>query len=134
MIRVLRTWLSAAAIAAAPFGLWGQETRGAIFGVVTDPHGSVVAAAKIAVTNVDTNVTTDLRTNESGYYTADLIVAGSYMATAEYAGFSKAVRKEIVVPIGTRVQVDFKLELGAVGSTVTVSAGAETMIPSLRAA
>jgi Carboxypeptidase regulatory-like domain len=127
MIRVLRTWLSAAAIAAAPFGLWGQETRGAIFGVVTDPHGSVVAAAKIAVTNVDTNVTTDLRTNESGYYTADLIVAGSYMATAEYAGFSKAVRKEIVVPIGTRVQVDFKLELGAVGSTVTVSAGAETI-------
>src|SRR5580658_5507498 len=103
MIRVLRTWLSAAAIAAAPFGLWGQDIRGAIFGVVTDPHGAVVPGAKVAVRNVDTNVTTDLRTNESGYFSADLIVAGNYMASADAAGFSKAVRNEIVVPIGTRV-------------------------------
>ncbi len=95
-----------------------------IFGRVTDPQGAVVPAAQVTVTNVDTNTSVSAATNESGYYEADLLLHGNYQVTFESTGFRRMVRRGIVLPMGSRVEVSATLELGAVADSVTVEAAA----------
>lgn len=61
----------------------GQETRGTIFGRVLDPQNAAVVGAAVTVTNVDTNAATRLRSNETGYFEANLLIPGNYQVTAE---------------------------------------------------
>ena len=42
-----------------------QETRGTIFGTISDPNRRAVAGASVRVKNVDMNVASDVKTNES---------------------------------------------------------------------
>jgi len=116
-------WLSWFSLAVLACSAWGQETRGTIFGHVVDSQASAVAGARVEVINTDTNVATERKTNESGFYDATLLVSGNYQVVVEAAGFSKAIRKGLVLPIGTSLQVDLRLEVGAVSETVTVSGG-----------
>jgi len=102
----------------------GQETRGMIYGRVTDPQGAVVPGVRVAVTNVDTNTTVEATTNDSGYYEANLLLHGNYQVGFEAAGFRRLVRRGIVVPMGSRVEVSGTLELGPVAESVTVEAAA----------
>ncbi len=101
--------------------LFGQETRGMIFGRVVDPSGSPVVNAGVTVRNTGTNIATRLQTNATGYYEANLLLTGAYEVTAEAAGFKKSVRSGIPLSIGARLQVDLQLEIGAVTDSVTVS-------------
>ena len=101
--------------------LTAQETRGIIFGRAIDAQNAVVAGAAITVTNVETNVTTRLRTNETGYYEANLLQAGNYQITAEMAGFKKTVRLGIALLISSRVEIDLMLSIGDAAETVSVT-------------
>lgn len=105
-------------------GLRGQETRSAIFGRVADPSGAPVVAAAVTVTNTETNTSVRLRTNETGYYEAPLLMPGPYRVTAEMQGFKRTVRTNITLPVRSRTQVDLGLELGAVSESVSVTAEA----------
>ena len=44
-----------------------QDTRGMIFGTVTDQQGASVPGAAVTVLNIETNVRLKLQTNEKGY-------------------------------------------------------------------
>jgi hypothetical protein len=101
--------------------LFGQETRSMIFGRVTDPSSAVVAGAKVTVTNTDMNVSILATTNETGYYQANLLVAGTYRVSVEAPGFKTAVREAIALPVSTQIQVDVKLPVGDVAESVTVT-------------
>ena len=57
---------------------YSQETRGSIFGRTTDPQGSAVPDVTVTVTNAGTNTSVVLKTNNTGYYEAGLLVAGTY--------------------------------------------------------
>ena len=111
------------AILLAPI-LRAQETRGSIYGSVTDSTGGAVPGAKVAVTNLETGTVSNVQTNDSGYYEALLLLPGSYEVSAEAAGFKKALRKGINLSIGSRAQTDIKLEIGVVSETVTVTSDA----------
>src|SRR5690349_13661547 len=82
-----------------------QETRGAIFGRVTDPQNSVIPGATVVVTNADTNTTMTLTTNETGYFEANLLIAGNYRIAVEKSGFRKSVRSGIALPISARMEI-----------------------------
>jgi hypothetical protein len=101
-----------------------QETRGSIYGRVLDPQGSGIPGSAIAVTNIETNVVVRLKTNETGYYDASLLLPGNYQIAVEANGFKTLVRKGVVVPVGTRVEVNLPLELGTLTDSVTVEADA----------
>ncbi len=111
-------------LAVACFPLPAQETRGMIFGRVLDQQDAVVVNAAVTVTSVETNTTLSTRSNETGYYAVNLLLPGNYRVSAEAAGFKKLVRSGIVLPVSTQVQVDFRLEVGAVTETVSVTAEA----------
>ncbi|MGH9841363.1 MAG: carboxypeptidase regulatory-like domain-containing protein, partial [Blastocatellia bacterium] len=101
-----------------------QETRGTILGTVKDAAGAVVAGAVVEVTNTDTNITSRLTTNNSGYFEAPYLLPGTYTITVTATGFKKSVQKGYVLTAGSRQNVDISLEVGAAQESVTVTASA----------
>lgn len=101
-----------------------QETRSVLYGRVLDPQDAAVAGATVTVSNTETNASMKLVTNETGYYEANLLIAGNYRITAEMSGFKRTVRSGIVLPVSTRTEIDIRLTLGEVAETVSVSAEA----------
>ena len=98
-----------------------QETRGNISGTVRDAQG-VVPGAMVAVTNVDTQVSQNLVTNDSGYFEAPLLNPGNYSVTVQMTGFRTATRTNIVLGVGQQLTVPFMLEVGAITEEVLVRA------------
>src|SRR2546426_860337 len=101
---------------------YAQETRGSIFGRVGDPQNSAIPGATVVVTNTDTNIATTLSTNETGYYEANLLIAGNYRLTVEKPGFRKLIRGGVVLPISARVEIALMLQLGEVSDSISVTA------------
>src|SRR5262249_47715057 len=101
-----------------------QEFRGSITGRVADNSGAAVANANVSVTNAATNVSSSTTTNESGDYTVLYLIPGSYTVTVEAAGFKKAVRQNIEIPVGDKLQVNLQLEVGNVSDTINVTSDA----------
>lgn len=118
-----RWWLLAGVLLALPAAL-AQETRSMIFGRVLDPQGGAVPGATVTVRNTDTGVTLTYKTNESGYYEASLLIPGNYEVSAEMSGFKKLIRRGIVLPVASRLEITLHLEVGGVTETVTVTAAA----------
>jgi hypothetical protein len=101
--------------------VFAQETRGTINGHVLDEQGGAMPGVSVTVTNVDTNVSTTLTTNSTGYYQAQLLLPGNYRVSAELQGFKTSVRSGIILSVAQQSTVDVTLGVGAVSETVTVS-------------
>lgn len=104
---------------AAP--IFGQSDRGAITGTVTDPNGAVVADATITATDLVTGEVRNTTTSGTGDYTLPELKANPYKLSAEKQGFKTSTVDRIEVAVQVTRRADFKLELGEIGSTVTVS-------------
>jgi outer membrane receptor for ferrienterochelin and colicin len=121
----LQVTLAAGLLLAVP--LLGQEFRGTITGTVVDSSGAAVPSAEIEARNVGTSAATTTRTNDAGVYTVPFLLPGTYTVKATAPGFKQAVRANIEVHTGDRVQADLKLEVGAVNESVSVTAEAEQL-------
>jgi hypothetical protein len=70
--------LAAALLVLRPGAAWAQQAATAtVEGVVTDPQGAVVPNVKITVTSVETGLTREAMTDESGVYRVPLPCAVS---------------------------------------------------------
>lgn len=118
MTRILALALASAAVVSA------QEVRATVTGTVTDQQGAVVVNAKVAARNLGTGIVTEVTTNEAGLYVAPFLPIGKYTVTASMDGFKNAVRNDVELRVGGRIQINFQLELGAAAETITVSAEA----------
>jgi hypothetical protein len=101
-----------------------QIRSGSIVGTVLDPTGASIAAAEIEVTMPETKVTHRSASNHAGEYTVPYLQFGTYTLTVRKAGFKAAEISGILVATGETIRVPVKLELGAVSSTVEVTAEA----------
>jgi outer membrane receptor protein involved in Fe transport len=110
-------------------GVSAQVESGRVVGAVHDGTGALLDGAKITITNVDTNVTRTVLTNSGGEYIVTELPPGSYTLVAEHAGFKKAVQAAFKLDVNQVVRVDFKLEIGSVLETMTVTA-AEPLVES----
>src|SRR5512139_3740337 len=66
--------------------LYAQGTSGNITGQVLDPSGLAVPGARVAATNLATNVPTTTTSTDSGNYNI-VVYPGVYRVTAEAGGF-----------------------------------------------
>ena len=57
---------------------WGPEITAGLRGTVTDPSGSVVPGAKVALKEVQTGYTREMTTNSTGGYDFTLLPVGTY--------------------------------------------------------
>lgn len=106
---------------------FGQEFRAGVSGTVTDPQGAIIPNVEIEARNVATGQSFRTVTNETGNYALPVLPVGRYTVTATAPGFKKAVREDLELRVGDRIQLDFKLELGAIAEQVTVTSEAELL-------
>jgi hypothetical protein len=102
--------------------LWAQQGRGTILGTVTDASGAGVAGANVSILNTETNNAVVTQTNSEGFYTSPPLIVGSYQISIDHAGFKKEVRSGVSLAVDQRAEVNARLEVGAVGESVQVSA------------
>jgi hypothetical protein len=108
--------------------VWAQGGTGELSGLVTDPSGAVVPNAQITLTNTATgDKRTTVSTGAGIYRFSALPVVGTYTLEIAPKGFKSVKVANIIVSVGTTVNHDVKLELGATSEQVTVEAGAETV-------
>ncbi|HEU0176411.1 MAG TPA: carboxypeptidase regulatory-like domain-containing protein [Blastocatellia bacterium] len=96
---------------------------GTIRGTVTDPNGSVIANAKVQVTDLETNLSRDFTTDKEGNYEAAGLKSGNYRVSVSSTGFKTSVA-EVVLRGGDTARADIKITVGAASETVTIT-GAE---------
>jgi len=99
-----------------------QSPQATLSGVVTDPQGAVVADATVTASNLQTGVRWVTRTNESGYYVIRFLPIGNYELMVEHPGFRRYVRSGIILSTAESLELNIRLELGAVTESLNVSA------------
>jgi hypothetical protein len=103
---------------------FAQDPRGTIGGRVVDRSDAVVVGARVQATNVQTQVSTAVQTNQAGVFTVPFLIPGSYRVTAEMAGFKTASLENMELRVADTLDLTIRLEVGATSDQVTVTAGA----------
>lgn len=107
--------------AGLPSPAWAQAV-GEIVGIVTDPSGAVVPSAKVTAVQEGTGFTRSTVSGASGTYTIPNLVVGTYTVTAEVGGFKTGTATGITLDVAQQREVDFRLTMAGVTSTVEVNA------------
>lgn len=103
---------------------FAQETTGGIQGTIKDQTGAIIAGATVEVTSSALIGTKSLQTDASGFYRFVNLPIGEYTLTVTAPNFKKHRQTGINLDAGRMPTIDVALEIGAVTSTVEVSAEA----------
>lgn len=96
-------------------------TSATLGGRVEDASGAGLGGATVTATNLDTNQTQVVRSDEEGRYRFSYLPAGSYRLTVEHAGFS-TLQQQLTLTIGQALDVPLKLVVAGVTGTVQITA------------
>lgn len=98
-----------------------QVDQGAITGVVKDSTGAVIANATVTVTNTDTNLTLEGKTDNTGVYIFSPLKIGHYKVTATAPGFATTSQENLQLDVQARLNISLTLNPGTASENVTVS-------------
>jgi hypothetical protein len=105
------------------------QATGRITGSVLDPAGGVIAGASVLLTNTDTGIKQETRTNGEGLFRFPEIPIGKYSVTVSSAGLKTLVRSGIELLTAQTLDVAIHMELGAVAESIEVT-GAAALVQS----
>ena len=105
--------------------LFSQGTDlGTIRGTVTDASGAVVPNARVTITDLQTDITREVKTNNAGNYDAFGLKAGTYKVEVNIAGFATAEITNVTVTGSEIVRADAHLQPASAQQTVVITAEA----------
>jgi len=107
-------------------GLWAQFTS-SIEGTITDVTGATGPDVDLVLSQGDTGVTHNSRTNSAGYYVFPTFPPGRYSLTATKPGFETVRQSGIIIETQRVQNVSLTPKVGAVTQEITVT-GAATPI------
>jgi hypothetical protein len=93
-----------------------------ISGRVTDPSGAPVAGAQVRVTEVEKQTTRVVNTDSEGLFTLPNLPVGPYRLDIQASGFKQYAQTGIVLQVANRIEINPRLQLGAVSETILVTA------------
>src|SRR5262252_3282499 len=114
----------------ANLSILAQSTVGSLSGLIRDPSGAAIVAAKVTLRNLATNEEFRTVTNSQGAFVFPQVVPGRYSATVEAAGFKKEDVTGITIEVSQPSKIDLTMEVGAVSEEVTVTGEAQEIINS----
>lgn len=111
----------------------GQTATGTIQGRVVDGTGSAVPEATVNIENQNTGVRQATITNSAGSFVQPYLIPGEYRLTVEKTGFDKHVTSDIKLSVQQTIALEIPLKVGAVTTTVEVSAAVAQLATSTSA-
>ena len=124
-MKIRRVFIALSALAlmlCAVGAVMAQEYRGSILGTVSDSSGGLVAGAKVTVTNEKSGTSVGTVSNAEGRYVVPFLIPATYTVEVSAAGFKVASQKGVQVQIQDKINLRFKLEVGAQAESVEVVA------------
>ncbi len=102
----------------------GAQTgaTGSVEGLVTDSSGGVLPGVMVTVRNMDTNVTREVVTEDSGRYRASALQPGRYEVAATLSGFQARPASNVEVQVGQTAAIDLRMQPAGLAENVTVTA------------
>lgn len=122
MPTILRVAFSTFLLLSAALGASAQTLSGTISGQVTDSQGAVLPGVTVVLTGRTGSI--EQVSDETGTYRFIGLQPGTFSIRAELAGFQPFERDNLVVAIGSTVQVRVTLNVGGIQEAVTVTAAA----------
>jgi Carboxypeptidase regulatory-like domain len=108
---------------AAATTVFGQSAS-SLRGVIKDASGASVPDSAVTLTDKATGTSRKVLSDSAGLYQLLQVPPGTYDLTVEKTGFSILTRKDITLEVNVPSTLDCVLEVGSVGSTVSVEAEA----------
>src|SRR6266576_3681045 len=88
-----------------------QANTGIIEGTVSDPSGKAVAKAQITITNLGTNFTRELTSDDEGRFRGLLLPLGPYRVTTKAPSFGTNVREGLDLAVGQTISLSVVLSI-----------------------
>ena len=104
---------------------WGQSNVGELSGQVSDATGAAVPGCTVTATHTQTGLKRSVVTQDNGIFVFAALPEGKYDVVAQKQGFRSAEQTGVVLDAATRRSVDFRMEVGALTESVSVSAAVE---------
>ena len=101
-------------------GLFAQDFRATLAGVVTDPSGAAVPNANVKAINAATNEGREVQSNAQGAYNIPFLDPGNYNIEVRANGFQLLKRADITLSVSQRLEMDLRLTVGQANTEVTV--------------
>lgn len=119
--------LKAAVVVLIGRSVLAQSNLATVTGMVTDSTDAAMAGVQIRIRNLDTNISREILTDNTGNYTITNLAPGPYELIAESPGFRRYIQQGIVLQVGQALRADIRMELGAVSESVRVDASLVTI-------
>jgi hypothetical protein len=91
-------------------------------GRITDATSAVIPDATVNVTNEDTAIRRETKSNELGYFVVPLLQPGRYSVTVQKPGLRTIRQSGITLEVDQAARVDFVMEVGTLSESVQVNA------------
>jgi hypothetical protein len=108
----------------------GAQESASIFGSVLDSFGHVVIGAAVQVQSESTGARWRALTDEAGRYSVAGLLPDRYKVTIRMAGFRTVSRLGAVLDSGSRLSLDFTMELLSLHDAITVVSSRNDLDPS----
>jgi hypothetical protein len=102
---------------AVPAG--AQVSSGIIAGTIKDEQGGVLSGVTVTLSGSDRAAT--CATASDGRFRFLNLPPGAYTVTADLAGFSRVIREDLIVSVGSHLDLGFNMRVATVQETITVS-------------
>jgi outer membrane receptor protein involved in Fe transport len=99
----------------------GQTAAGSLAGSILDENGAAVPAADLVLTSLVQKTTQQAISSDAGLYVFPSVVPGLYSLTVTKTGFKKVTRPSLEIRIAQRLDLDVRLPVGDVATTVDVT-------------
>ena len=98
-----------------------QRTTGEIIGKIVDESGSVLPGVTVTLRGAGVAGAPTVVTSESGMYRFPVLPPGTYSVDYTLTGFSTLKREDIPVAVGSIVELNVSMKVGALEESITVS-------------
>lgn len=95
--------------------------EGSVEGTVTDPSGAVATGVALHLRNVSTSATFNSTSDSKGYFRFLVLPVGIYELVAEGRGFATHIQRDLVLEVGTTINLTVTLKLATQTDVVQVS-------------
>jgi hypothetical protein len=103
---------------------FAQTDRATLEGTVVDSSGSTISGASVEVTDVDTGISQERKTNSNGYYRFPGLPVGQFTVTVSNPGFKTKLIEQVILQVGETHTLDVSLVVGEISEKVEIKAEA----------